>query len=197
MFNRFTAQAREVVIGAQVCARGRDSRSIGGAHLLEALASPDRPTSEVLASAGLDAAGLDRAMAVCVGPGAAVDDDAALRSLGIDLDDIRRAVEARFGDGALERAGRQADRRRHRWPWGRARRRRDSGHIPFTEGAKRSLELSLREAIRLGDASIDADHVLLGVLRADDPDVARLLARLDVSAPQIRSAVEGRRRRSA
>ncbi len=37
--------------------------------------------------------------------------------------------------------------------------------MPFTPGAKKALELSLREAIAAGDREIGAEHVLLGVLR--------------------------------
>jgi hypothetical protein len=51
------------------------------------------------------------------------DQDAdALRSVGIDLDEVRRTVEETFGPGALERAA-TADGR----SW--------SGHVPFTAGS--------------------------------------------------------------
>ena len=38
-------------------------------------------------------------------------------------------------------------------------------HLPFTPRAKEVLELSLREALRLGHRPIGAPHVLLGLLR--------------------------------
>ena len=40
-----------------------------------------------------------------------------------------------------------------------------SGHIPFTPGAKKVLELSLREALCLGHNCIGTEHLLLGVIR--------------------------------
>ena len=39
-----------------------------------------------------------------------------------------------------------------------------SGHIPFTPRAKKVLELSLRESVRLGHPYIGPEHILLGVV---------------------------------
>ncbi len=39
-----------------------------------------------------------------------------------------------------------------------------SGHIPFTPRAKKVLELSLREALRLGHPYIGPEHILLGLI---------------------------------
>jgi hypothetical protein len=51
-----------------------------------------------------------------------------------------------------------------------------SNHLPFTSGAKKALELSLREALRLGDRYIGSDeHLLLGVLREGSSHGARAL----------------------
>jgi ATP-dependent Clp protease ATP-binding subunit ClpC len=38
-------------------------------------------------------------------------------------------------------------------------------HIPFTPRAKRVLEMSLREALQLGENYIGTEHILLGLLR--------------------------------
>jgi ATP-dependent Clp protease ATP-binding subunit ClpA len=40
-----------------------------------------------------------------------------------------------------------------------------SGHIPFTPPAKKTLELSLREALALQKEYIDTEHILLGLIR--------------------------------
>src|ERR1700761_9463950 len=40
-----------------------------------------------------------------------------------------------------------------------------SGHIPFTPRAKKTLELSLREALGLGHNYIGTEHILLGLIR--------------------------------
>lgn len=57
---------------------------------------------------------------------------------------------------------------RNPWPSGRGGRQGRWGHIPFTRGAKKTLELSLREAIARRERSIGAEHLLLGILRSDD-----------------------------
>lgn len=61
--------------------------------------------------------------------------------------------------------------------------------IPFTPAAKKVLELSLREALGLGHNYIGSGHVLLGLLRADDSTVTRILERLDVDPDQLRRDV--------
>ncbi|HTZ24890.1 MAG TPA: Clp protease N-terminal domain-containing protein, partial [Streptosporangiaceae bacterium] len=43
-----------------------------------------------------------------------------------------------------------------------------SGHIPFTPRAKKTLELSLREALQLHHNYIGTEHILLGLIREGD-----------------------------
>src|SRR5262249_54751420 len=43
-----------------------------------------------------------------------------------------------------------------------------SGHIPFTPAAKKTLERSLREALRLDHNYIGAEHIVLGLLDLND-----------------------------
>jgi ATP-dependent Clp protease ATP-binding subunit ClpA len=42
-------------------------------------------------------------------------------------------------------------------------------HIPFSPAAKKTLELTLREALRLGHNYIGTEHILLAVLGDDTP----------------------------
>jgi ATP-dependent Clp protease ATP-binding subunit ClpA len=49
------------------------------------------------------------------------------------------------------------------------------GHIPFTPRAKKTLELSLREALQLHHDYIDTEHILLGVLREGEGVGAQVL----------------------
>jgi ATP-dependent Clp protease ATP-binding subunit ClpA len=92
------------------------------------------------------------------------DEDAqALSAIGIDLDAVREAVEATFGPGALDPEP----------PKGCAR-------IPFTPRAKKVLELSLREALRLQHNYIGTEHILLGLIREGDGIAARILAESNV-----------------
>jgi hypothetical protein len=55
--------------------------------------------------------------------------------------------------------------------------------------AKKALELSLREALQLGDNAIRAEHVLLGALRADDPAVDATLRRRGRTTAEVRAAL--------
>jgi ATP-dependent Clp protease ATP-binding subunit ClpC len=59
-----------------------------------------------------------------------------------------------------------------------------SGHIPFTPRAKKVLELSLREALRLRHRSIQPGHVFLGLLREGEGVGAQVLAQAGVDFEQ-------------
>ncbi|GAA1755522.1 hypothetical protein GCM10009734_74660 [Nonomuraea bangladeshensis] len=50
-----------------------------------------------------------------------------------------------------------------------------SGHIPFTPGAKKVLELSLREALQLRHNYIGTEHILLGLIREGEGLAAQAL----------------------
>jgi ATP-dependent Clp protease ATP-binding subunit ClpC len=50
-----------------------------------------------------------------------------------------------------------------------------SGHIPFTPRAKKTLELSLREALQLHHNYIGTEHILLGLIREGDGVAAQVL----------------------
>ncbi|MFI9836772.1 Clp protease N-terminal domain-containing protein [Nonomuraea sp. NPDC051941] len=53
--------------------------------------------------------------------------------------------------------------------------------VPFAAQSKKALELTLREALRLGHPFVGTEHLLLGVLSLDDEPVARALAELGVT----------------
>jgi Clp amino terminal domain, pathogenicity island component len=183
MFERFTVAARDVVTGAvEVAGEVRAPQTDTG-HLLVALARDTGPTGDALRAAGATAERLLPDLAV---PGAPAGfDPAALSALGIDYDEVRRAVDDEFGAGALDRALTQGG--------SRSRRR----HVPFAPEGKKALERSLREALALRDRHIGAEHVLLGVL-ADPAFLAvRLLARYETDVPALRrSVLDGRGRRA-
>ena len=50
-----------------------------------------------------------------------------------------------------------------------------SGHIPFTPRAKKTLELSLREALQLHHGHIGTEHILLGVIREGGGVAAQIM----------------------
>jgi ATP-dependent Clp protease ATP-binding subunit ClpC len=64
------------------------------------------------------------------------------------------------------------------------------GHLPFTPGAKKALELSLREALRLDDRDIDTGHLVLGLLRGGGDDLVPVLADAGVDGVQLRRVTE-------
>ncbi len=169
MFERFTKDARQVVVLAQDECRALRHQSIGTVHLLLALSAGEGTGALALRDHGLEPADLRARVRRMTGSGEAPIDSAALAAIGIDLDEVRRAVEAAFGEGALE--------------GGRVVR----GHIPFTPQAKKVLELSLRCALALKQKHISSGHVLLGLLRARGADnlALQVLADADVDVDAL------------
>jgi ATP-dependent Clp protease ATP-binding subunit ClpA len=154
MFERFTDRARRVVVLAQEEARMLEHDYIGTEHLLLAL--------------------------IHEGEGVAAK---ALRALDVDLDTLRREVEALVGRGQQP----------------------SKGHIPFTPRAKKVLELSLRESVQLGHDYIGTEHLLLGIVREGEGPAAQVLQQRGIELNSVRQEVirllhghqagEGRRRR--
>jgi ATP-dependent Clp protease ATP-binding subunit ClpA len=64
-----------------------------------------------------------------------------------------------------------------------------SGHIPFTPRAKKSLELSLREALQLGHNYIGTEHILLGLIREGEGVAAQILTNHAGDLALVRAAV--------
>jgi hypothetical protein len=185
VFERFTVEARDVVVGAVALAGEVRASQVDTGHLLVALARRGGPTGVALHDAGATDDRLLPELAAAGGPapGPGGFDPAALATLGIDYDEVRRKVDEEFGAGALDRAlGR-----------GRSRRR----HVPFAPEAKKALERSLREALALKDRHIGAEHLLLGVLADPTFVAARVLARHGVDLPALRRAAVGTRPRRA
>ncbi len=180
MFNRFTQESRDLVRDVVGVAQELRASEILAVHVLLAATNPRRPVAQVLADRGIDGTTVRARLGVA--PASRLDetDAQALRAIGIDLDDIRRKVEGSFGVGALDRQPEESAPR----GWSRlfgATELPGRGHLPFTPGAKTSLELSLRHAMRLEHREIRPEHIVLGVLSADDPGVIRLLSDLGVS----------------
>jgi ATP-dependent Clp protease ATP-binding subunit ClpA len=188
MFERFSDEARAVVVGAQTEARSLGHHWIGTEHLLLAiLADPATPVAAALGRLGVTHDAVRDQVASLLGAPPSLDDDAALRDLGIDLDAVRRRVEERFGPGALD-ASPDPSARPRRLGLLRSRRaaaRCGPGHIPFSGRAKKALELALRESVGLGSREIGTGHLALGVLRCDGL-AAHAVTRLGVSTEDAR-----------
>jgi ATP-dependent Clp protease ATP-binding subunit ClpC len=138
MFERFTDRARRVVVLAQEEARMLEHNYIGTEHLLLGL--------------------------IHEGDGVAAK---ALRALDVDLDTLRREVEALVGRGQQP----------------------TSGHIPFTPQAKRVLELALRESVQLGHDYIGTEHLLLGLVREGEGPAAQVLQQRGIELNAVRQEV--------
>jgi len=140
MFERFTDQARRVVVQAQEEARMLGHDYIGTEHiLLGLLGEHEGPAAQALSSLGVS----------------------------LDLDAAREQVVEIAGAGTGQHGG----------------------HIPFTPRTKKVLELSLREAQRLGDDHIGTEHILLGLVREGEGVGAQILARQGASLDRVQAQV--------
>ncbi len=150
MFERFTDDARQLVVQAQADARRLGHGFIGCEHLLLATASTATPASAVLHDRGVSPERIETEILRAIGPGQTADllgglDREALASIGIDLDEVRTRLEATFGPDALARAVPACRRnRRPAWRKGpvaelmrRRRRRRARGRAALPAGPAR------------------------------------------------------------
>ncbi|MCC3651004.1 peptidase [Streptomyces sp. S07_1.15] len=199
MFERFTRQARQVVIQAQEETRNLGHPAVGSEHLLlAALSRRDDPAAAALSRLGVTAGSCRTEVERLTdrgGSGLGPDDAESLRSLGIDPDEIRSRAEAAFGPGALDPKPEKPEPARglrRLVPVRRARRgggSRSGGHLAFTPRAKKALERSLREALSLEDRHIGTEHVLLGLLNPEDKVTTTVLRRLGTEPDTARATV--------
>jgi len=142
-FQRFHSDTRRAVVRAQEEARKLHAERVGSDHLLLGLLDQsDGVARRILARHGLtylSAYELVKRNGL---------DAQALEAIGIDLALVRDKLEAAFGPGVLDGPG-------------------PRGRVAFSPGAKKALELSLREAIRLKHDHIDDSHLLLALIRED------------------------------
>src|SRR5258706_1078036 len=138
-FDRFTKRARHVLTLAQEEARSFQHNYIGTEHLLLGL--------------------------VREGEGVAAQ---VLNNMGVEVNQVRSAVEAIIGRG---------DRIVH-------------GEVGFTPRAKKVIELAVDEARRLNHRFIGTEHLLLGLIREGEGIGAGVLESLGVRLDQARTEVE-------
>lgn len=160
MFERFTREARQVVADAQDECRRLQGAEINSVHLLLALSRDGHALAPLLARHGLSHEAL------------AEHASDAVDGSGLDADVVRRAWRRRLARGSRDRA------------------RRRSGHLPFRADAKKSLQLSLREAVRLKSGAIRLEHLTLGILRDPGPLLRPILVALSVDVPALRRDLE-------
>jgi len=139
MFDRFTERARKVMGIARREAQRFHHEYIGTEHILLGL--------------------------IQEGHGVAAN---VLKSMGIDLEKIRREVEK------IVKAGPAVE---------------PSVQIPFTPRAKKVVELALEEANNLGHNYIGTEHLLLALLREQEGIAAHVLMNLGVKLEDVRQEV--------
>jgi hypothetical protein len=93
----------------------------------------------------------------------------AIMACGPSLDQVRGAMLAGLGSGHRKKISR--------------------GQAKFSRAAKKTIELSLREALRLDHNYIGTEHLLLGLLRNDQERAGRLLEGLDVTRETVERSV--------
>jgi hypothetical protein len=91
----------------------------------------------------------------------------ALRAIDVSLEATRTQVVEIVGSGA----------------------ERPEPHIPFTNRAKKVLELSLREALQLGHNYIGTEHILLGLIREGEGVAAQVLTSQGADFDRVRQEV--------
>ena len=91
----------------------------------------------------------------------------ALKALGISLDQIRKDVVSKIGTGSST----------------------PRGPIPFTPRAKKTLELSLREALLLGHNYIGTEHLILALLKEGAGVASQVLQARGVDDEELREEV--------
>ena len=91
----------------------------------------------------------------------------ALASLGISLQAARAQVEEIIGRGTVG----------------------PTGHIPSTPRAKKVMDISLREALRLGHNYIGTEHLLLALSREGEGVAAQVLVKLGASHATLHQQV--------
>jgi ATP-dependent Clp protease ATP-binding subunit ClpA len=194
VFERFTPDARQVVVRAQQEARAFAHPWIGTEHLLlGVLATTDSPATAVLAELGISLNTARAALDALVGRGGFCDSDAAaLRSMGIDLDQVRRAAEATFGTGALDRPAAGRCRRRSLFRHRQRRLGDPSGRLPFMPRAKRALDRARGEAARNQSGDIGLEHLLLGLLDPMGNMAVDLLWHLGTDPELVRAHLRAR-----
>ena len=179
MFERFTRNARAVVVDAQSIAVRVGAPEVRPAHLFESLAATDGGLAmQVLAQLGAPAYEVRRVvhgLSSRYSDGLDAEDAEALKLLGIDLDEVISRIDRDLSDCGGPNT---------------------KGHRRLGRGSKKVLELSLREALQLGDNFIGTEHILLAIMRQGDKVALETLKAFDLTVADVRRAVAEADRRA-
>ncbi len=175
MFDIFTEAAKRAILLAQDEAIMLGHDFVAAEHLLLGLAGADDGVAgQVLAGQAVTA---ERARSVAVDlltadgltATSAAEPVAALATIGIDVDDIRRRADETFGRGKFV------------FP-----------RPAYISEAKRAIERAVGEAQALGHDYVGTEHMLLGLLGPDDAPGPRLVRALGLDPAEVRGLVLAR-----
>lgn len=169
MFERFEPGAKQALIDARDEARRAGKDRIGSEHVLLGLLAQPGTAAEALTAAGVTLSALRSR--VPGSSGSSLDAD-ALASLGIDLDTVRRATDAAFGPGALEKVRRPGRRM-----------------LPMADDTKRMVIGAVRHAHQHGEREITSGHMLIGILDQPDSGGLAILAEAGANVQALRADV--------
>jgi ATP-dependent Clp protease ATP-binding subunit ClpA len=190
MFERFSTEARQVVLDAQAHAARLGHNYIGCEHLMLSLSGSETVVGEVFDELGLAPAAIEPVVLRLL-RAPPIDKD-SLAAIGIDLGTVTARVEEAFGPGALDCTPKGARRRcrRQRAPVASA-----GMAAPFTPNAKKCLEGALHQAVSTRDGHIGVVHLAVSLLSMRAGIVPRILSELGVPARTVVSLVIERTRR--
>ena len=178
MWDRLSADTRRVMDLARDAAEEFGQSYIGDEHvLIGLLRHGGSRAARLLTEAGLDLDraenGLRRLHEQGLTPRRRMDDAAVLRSIGIDVEAVRRELVAAHGAQAVGEAVWRASRR----PWWRGGGRQQTPLCGPSFFAKRALAYAVHAAEARGGELAGCEDLLDGVLRDLDPAASRPLRR--------------------
>jgi hypothetical protein len=165
---------------------------LGGEHLLLALTAAGLPAGAVLREHGVTPGRVEREIVQLAGGGLFGDlDRDALATVGVDVEAVRTATEASFGQQALTRAAWAAHPKP---PWFHLRPRsfagRDGVSLPLGPGAGQALVGARRRArARHATQPAGVEDLALGILAVSEGLVPPILSALGVSGTALSTAI--------
>ena len=172
MFERFEPAARQAFADARQEAGRAGQDQIRSEHVLIGLLREPGAAADALTAAGLSVAALRAHIRQGDNNAPAGLDADALSTLGIDLDAVRRATDAAFGPGALDRAA-----------------VRGQARLPVAGDAKQVLGRAVHQAQLLGQREITSGHMLIGILESRRSGALTALTRAGADIPALRADV--------
>jgi ATP-dependent Clp protease ATP-binding subunit ClpA len=99
-----------------------------------------------------------------------------LADLDIGADDLRAELQASMTQAPMGKAKGKTEGK-------------TEGHLAFTPLSKRALELTAKEALRLGHNYVGSEHLLLGLLATEEGLASKVLRRMGIELHTTRQAV--------